>query len=170
MDAFNPALQPSAPPAGSRLRLDQQLCFALYSASNLVVRAYGPYLSELGLTYPQYLAMLALWADAPSTVGKLAEALMLDFGTLSPLLKRLETRGYISRRRDASDERRVVVELTPAGVAMQEAALAMQDKLRCLVDLPLQDLVELRERAQAFTANLLRETTQRATPPSPEKL
>src|SRR5882762_11934318 len=93
-------------------RLDQQLCFALYSAVNRVTRAYRPVLAALGLTYPQYLAMLALWERSPRTVGALGDALDLDSGTVTPLLKRLEKQDMVIRRRDPSDERRVIVDLT----------------------------------------------------------
>ncbi|MBN9268669.1 MAG: MarR family transcriptional regulator, partial [Mesorhizobium sp.] len=89
-------------------RLDQQLCFALYSASGLMTKLYRPLLDPLGLTYPQYLAMLALWERAPSTVGELGEALGLDSATLTPLLKRMEAGGLVTRRRDPEDERRVL--------------------------------------------------------------
>ncbi len=84
------------------LRLDRQLCFALYSASSLVTRLYRPLLEPLGLTYPQYLVMLVLWEKAPRTVGELGEALCLDSATLTPLLKRLEAGGLVSRKRDSS--------------------------------------------------------------------
>lgn len=101
--------------------LDLQLCFPLYAASRALTRAYAPLLAEAGLTYPQYLTMLALWsADAPPTVGDLGRRLRLDSGTLTPLLKRLEAMGLVTRTRDAADERRVVVALTEAGDALQD--------------------------------------------------
>ncbi|WP_028660096.1 MarR family winged helix-turn-helix transcriptional regulator [Nocardioides insulae] len=101
--------------------LDLQLCFPLYAASRALTRAYGPLLAEAGLTYPQYLTMLALWSsDAPPTVGQLGAKLRLDSGTLTPLLKRLEAMGLLTRLRDATDERRVVVTLTEAGDALQD--------------------------------------------------
>lgn len=105
-------------------KLDQQLCFALYSASGLMTKLYRPLLDPLGLTYPQYLAMLALWERAPSTVGELGEALGLDSATLTPLLKRLEAGGLVTRRRDPADERRVLVEPTAEGQALREQAKA----------------------------------------------
>ena len=104
-----------------QLDLDLQLCFPLYSATRAVTRAYAELLAESGLTYPQYLTMLALWgASEPMTVGALGERLQLDSGTLTPLLKRLETRGVVTRRRDAGDERRVLVEVTDAGWALRD--------------------------------------------------
>lgn len=106
-----------------QLRLDQQLCFPLYAAGRAVTRVYGLLLAEMGLTYPQYLALLALWERAePMAVGDLGSALRLDSGTLSPLLKRLDTAGLVLRRRDPQDERRVLVELTDDGRAMEERA------------------------------------------------
>lgn len=100
-----------------QLDLDAQLCFPLYAAARAVVRAYGPLLGAVGLTYPQYLTMLALWGspDAPMTVGEVGRRIRLDTGTLTPLLKRLEGLGYLRRRRDPDDERRVLLEVTDAG-------------------------------------------------------
>ncbi len=126
----------TAPGAVEHLRLDRQLCFALYAASGLVTRAYRPLLEPLGLTYPQYLAMLVLWERAPRTVGDLGEALDLDSGTLTPLLKRLETAGFVSRTRDPADERRVLVALTDAGLALRERAAAVPQAMACALPLP----------------------------------
>lgn len=104
-----------------QLDLDLQLCFPLYAASRAVVRAYGPLLDPHGLTYPQYLTLLALWSGPEAqTVGDLGTRLRLDSGTLTPLLKRLEAAGHVTRRRDPADERRVVVELTASGAALQD--------------------------------------------------
>src|SRR5579862_7368591 len=105
--------------ADSWLALDKQLCFALYSASLAMTKVYKPLLAPLGLTYPQYLVMLALWEDDGQPVGVLGERLALDSGTLTPLLKRLEAQGQLSRERDATDERRVIVRLTSAGRALK---------------------------------------------------
>jgi DNA-binding MarR family transcriptional regulator len=105
------------------LQLDNQLCFALYDASRAVVRAYGPLLAELGLTYPQYVTMLVLWeADGPVSVGDLGARLHLDSGTLSPLIKRLGSLGLVDRRRDPADDRRVLISLTPAGSELKGRA------------------------------------------------
>jgi DNA-binding MarR family transcriptional regulator len=104
-----------------QLELDRQLCFPLYAASRAMIRSYAPSLDAVGLTYPQYLTMLALWeADGSATVGGLGRRLHLDSGTLTPLLKRLETAGYVERRRDPDDERRVIVDLTAAGADLQQ--------------------------------------------------
>jgi DNA-binding MarR family transcriptional regulator len=112
----------SAPPG---LGLDEQLCFALYSASRAVTARYRPLLDDLGLTYPQYLVMLVLWESGPATVGQLGRRLHLDSGTLSPLLKRLESSGLISRRRRALDERSVEVVLTGTGHRLRERATCL---------------------------------------------
>ena len=104
------------------LDLDRQVCFPLYAASNLLNRLYRPILAELGLTYPQYLVMLVLWKKAPRSVGSLGDVLYLDSGTLTPLLKRMETAGLISRTRDAEDERRVLVDLTDKGRDLRSEA------------------------------------------------
>ena len=109
------------------LALDDQLCFKLYAASRAVIRSYKPLLEPLGLTYPQYLVMLVLWEwqqqpPEQPTVKALGERLALDSGTLTPLLKRMEASGWVTRERDAADERRVRVRLTPAGRALRERA------------------------------------------------
>jgi DNA-binding MarR family transcriptional regulator len=101
--------------AHGTLLLDDQLCFALYAASRAVTQRYRPLLDKVGLTYPQYLVMLVLWEQGPTTVKGLGEALQLDYGTLSPLLKRLAAAGYIERRRRTDDERSVEITLTDAG-------------------------------------------------------
>src|SRR4029079_14499206 len=100
-------------------RLDKQLFFALYSASGLMTKLYRPLLDPLGLTYPQYLAMLALWQHSPSTIGDLGGALGLDSATLNPRVHELEAGGLVTRRRDPADERRVLVEPTAKGQALR---------------------------------------------------
>ena len=115
---------PSTPstPSPAILRLDNQVCFALYSASLAMTKLYKPLLDRIGLTYPQYLVMLVLWEQDGVTVSELGERLFLDSGTLTPLLKRLEAQGQIARLRDVQDERRVRISLTPAGRALREGA------------------------------------------------
>lgn len=115
--------QPVVPPApNAALLLDHQLCFALYSASLAMTKLYKPLLAPLGLTYPQYLALLCLWESDGVTVSLLGERLQLDSGTLTPLLKRMEAAGWLRRERSTEDERRVLVWLTPAGRALQQQA------------------------------------------------
>ncbi|MDM0045093.1 MarR family transcriptional regulator [Variovorax dokdonensis] len=104
------------------LRLDNQLCFAVYSASLAMTRLYKPLLDQLGLTYPQYLVMLALWEHDGPMVSELGQRLSLDSGTLTPLLKRLEASGYVSRVRNDQDERRVHIHLTTAGKRLKSRA------------------------------------------------
>ncbi len=109
-------------PPTSLLNLDRQLCFALYSSSLAMTKAYRPLLAELGITYPQYLVMLALWQQSPQGVGELGERLSLDSGTLTPLAKRLEALGLISRHRSRHDQRNVEISLTAAGKRLRARA------------------------------------------------
>ncbi|WP_375435124.1 MarR family winged helix-turn-helix transcriptional regulator [uncultured Hymenobacter sp.] len=104
------------------LRLDNQLCFPLYAASRMLTKAYQPFLLALNLTYPQYLVFMLLWEHEQLTVKELGEKLMLDSGTLTPLLKRMEQKLWVSRRRDPADERSVIIGLMPAGRALQAQA------------------------------------------------
>ncbi len=128
------------------LRLDNQLCFALYGAANRMTRLYRPMLDALGLTYPQYLAMLVLWEASPRTVGALGDALDLDSSTLTPLLKRLEAGGLVERTRDPEDERRVIVALTDKGRALRDQAVSIPEKLFCALDMPLETMGALRDQ------------------------
>ena len=109
--------------------LDQQLCFALYAASRAMTSCYRPMLDALGLTYPQFLVLLVLWERGDSSVTGIGSALQLETGTLSPLLKRLEAAGFITRTRQTGDERSVVIGLTPAGQALEERAAAVQEEV-----------------------------------------
>jgi len=137
------------------LQLDNQLCFKLYAASRAVIRAYKPMLDQLGLTYPQYLAMLVLWEwqqqpPALPTVKALGERLLLDSGTLTPLLKRLEQQGLLQRRRSASDEREVHLALTPAGCALREQVLPLKSQLLCERGVDLDQVAALRSQVGAL--------------------
>ncbi|WP_084418023.1 MarR family winged helix-turn-helix transcriptional regulator [Henriciella litoralis] len=136
------------------LRLDRQICFPLYAASNLINRLYRPVLSELGLTYPQYLVMLALWESSPRTVGALGEALYLDSGTLTPLLKRMEQAGLVERKRDPEDERRVQVSLTDQGRALRKQAEQVPETLTQGFDGDPAEVDRLRESVQALVSTL----------------
>ena len=131
------------------LLLDNQLCFKLYAASRAVIRAYKPMLDQLNLTYPQYLAMLVLWewqVQAPEqpTVKALGERLLLDSGTLTPLLKRLEQLGFVSRQRSVRDEREVHLQLTEAGSQLREQVLPLRNELLCLHGAEEDEMVALR--------------------------
>jgi DNA-binding MarR family transcriptional regulator len=135
-------------------RLDRQVCFALYSASKAATAVYRPMLDELGLTYPQYLVMLVLWEDQPRSVRGLGEELGLDSGTLSPLLKRLESLGLVERRRSAEDERRVEAFLTDAGTALSAKSNAIPKQLADAAGLSPAELDQLRETLGRLTAAL----------------
>lgn len=116
--------------AAPQLELDNQLCFALYDASRAVVRAYGPLLDDLGLTYPQYLTMLVLWeTDDPVSMGQLGARLHLENGTLTPLIKRLVHLGMVERHRDTTDERRVLVRLTDQGASLRQRACDIPERV-----------------------------------------
>jgi MarR family transcriptional regulator, organic hydroperoxide resistance regulator len=111
--------------------LDSHLCFALYAASNHMTRLFVPFLQKLGITYPQYLVLVVLWERGPQGVGDLASLLRMDFGTLSPMLKRLESRGLVTRRRQVTDERRVLVDLTSKGVSLRKRTEQMLGEFYC---------------------------------------
>lgn len=113
----------------AQLQLDNQLCFALYRASRAVIRSYGPALDALGLTYVQYLALLVLWQEAPLPVGSIGARLHLETSTLTPLLKRMEESGLVTRTRDPKDERRVLIDLTPEAWAMRERARGVPEQV-----------------------------------------
>ena len=132
------------------LALEQQLCFALYSASRAVTARYRPLLDELGLTYPQYLVLLALFERDGLSVKELGEELRLDSGTLSPLLKRMEAAGLLRRARSAEDERSVRVELTEAGAALRERVAEVPAGLFAGTDVTVAEIAELRGRLRDF--------------------
>lgn len=140
--------------SGVNQELDKQVCFALYAASRAATARYRPILDRFGLTYPQYVALLVLWERGETTVKDLGAALMLDSGTLSPLLKRLETAGLVRRRRDADDERSVVVALTKAGAALQIEAAGVPAELARATGMSPSELKALRETLAALTAAL----------------
>jgi DNA-binding MarR family transcriptional regulator len=136
--------------AAAWLQLDRQLCFALYSASLAMTKLYKPLLEPLGLTYPQYLAMLVLWEGDGIVVSELGQRLMLDSGTLTPLLKRLETAGLVQRLRDSADERRVLLRLTPAGRALKARAAHVPPQVACAANCKLDELAALTARLKAL--------------------
>ena len=127
------------------LQLDNQLCFALYSASLAMTRLYKPLLEELGLTYPQYLVMLALWERSPRTVRDIGDALHLDPATLSPLLKRLEAAGHLTRTRSSADERALDVALTPAGEALRREAEKVPGQIVERLGMSISELESIRD-------------------------
>ncbi|GAA4265902.1 MarR family transcriptional regulator [Frondihabitans peucedani] len=127
------------------LALDRQVCFALAAASRSVIGLYRPVLEPLGLTHPQYLVMLALWERSPLRVRDLGDALLLDSATLSPLLKRLEASGLLTRLRNPDDERSLDVALTDAGRALREEALAVPGRIVERLGLPREQLERVRD-------------------------
>ena len=142
------------------LLLDEQLCFALYSASRALTRAYAPLLEPLGLTYPQYLAMLVLWERDGIAVKDLGERLALDSATTTPLIKRMEKQGLVKRRRDSDDERVVRLKLTQAGRALRKKATAFPHAIACRAGMApdnkaaLARIAALRAELQQLTATL----------------
>ena len=136
------------------LRLDQQLCFALYSSSLQMTKLYKPVLRPLNLTYPQYLALLVLWETNAIGVGELGERLYLDSGTLTPLLKRMEVAGWLVRERAAHDERRVIVSLTAAGRALRRKAAHVPGQVACASGCKLTEISELTSQLQTLRDNL----------------
>ncbi|WP_425051954.1 MarR family winged helix-turn-helix transcriptional regulator [Psychromarinibacter sp. S121] len=146
------------------LKLDLQICFPLYAASNLVTRTYRGVLEPLGLTYPQYLVLLVLWeADSPQSVGSLGERLHLDSGTLTPLLKRMESAGLVRRSRDPKDERRVLVALTDEGRALKAKAARVPETLFDAFGMSAEDIEALRDQLQ----DVVRRLSKRDVPAKP---
>jgi DNA-binding MarR family transcriptional regulator len=129
----------------TRHEVNKLLSFALYGAANRLVRMHKPFLEPLGLTFPQYLVMLELLGGAPRSVGELGNKLGMDTGTITPLLKRLEQSGLVTRRRDAQDERRVLVDLTAAGEALRGGVWAVPDQIRTECRISDEKANELRE-------------------------
>ena len=134
------------------LALDRQVCFALAAASRSVIGLYRPVLAPLGLTHPQYLVMLALWERSPRTLTDVAASLYLEAATLSPLLKRLEQAGYVSRRRSADDERALSIDLTPAGEALRSRALDVPGTIVERLGVPVAQLERVRDELTALLA------------------
>ena len=134
------------------LELDKQVCFALYSATRAVTQLDRPVLDALGLTYPQYLVMLVLWERGASLVKELGQALDLDSGTLSPLLKRLEAQGYVRRKRCVDDERAVRVHLTEQGAALRTRASSVPHRIAGATGMELVELEALRQNLVSLTA------------------
>jgi DNA-binding MarR family transcriptional regulator len=149
----------TAPDAGYLL-LEQQACFALYAASRAVTDVYRPLLAELDLTYPQYLVLLVLWERDSRPVKEIGSALQLDYGTVSPLLKRLEARGLVTRRRQVDDERTVVISLTPEGTALRERAVAIPSVIGCALGLDDKARVALIETLHAVTRSARNTATE----------
>jgi DNA-binding MarR family transcriptional regulator len=140
--------------AADPLALDNQFCFALYSASLAMTKTYKPFLDKIGLTYPQYLVMLVLWQQDDVLVKTIGEKLFLDSGTLTPLLKRLEASSLIERKRDESDERQVRITLTREGRALKKKAQSIPYQVLCASGQPKEALTSLREKLSAIRDDL----------------
>lgn len=136
------------------LRLDRQLCFALYTASREIIRQYRPLLDPLGLTYTQYIAMLALWEEDGVTITGLGDRLLLDSGTLTPLLKKMETQGLVMRQRDSGDERMVRIHLTAKGKALKSRAIGVPYSMACATGLEISDIEALRDGLSGLVGSL----------------
>lgn len=136
------------------LTLGKQLCFAVYSAAHAFNRAYKPLLDRFGLTYPQYLVLLALWQQDGMTVKRIGEEIGLDSGTLSPLLKRLETAGYVGRQRDPGDERQVIVSLTAKGRDLKTEAFGILADIGKASGCSLEEAGEIRQTLHQLTRRL----------------
>lgn len=121
------------------LKLEKQLCFPLYACSKEIIRKYKPYLDDIDLTYTQYITMMVLWEKKTVNVKTLGECLYLDSGTLTPVLKKLESKGYITRERSSEDERNLVVSITDEGVALREKALSIPDAMGSCVQLTAEE-------------------------------
>lgn len=135
-------------------RLDHQLCFALYKATNAITHTYRAPLAALGLTYPQYLVMLAMWEDGEQTVGGLAQRLELDASTLTPLLRRMENAGLVHRQRDPANQRSVRVTLTERGRSLEAPAAAIQQRVACATRLDDTEFEQLRRRLHQLADDL----------------
>lgn len=131
-------------PCKDELKLENQLCFPLYVCAKEITRRAKPFLDELDLTYTQYLAMLVLWEHGTVSSKQMGQLLYLDSGTLTPLLKKLEQKGYLRRARDAQDTRNLLVELTPAGQALQQRAAAVPARMMCCMQLSCEEAANLR--------------------------
>ncbi|HOQ22259.1 MarR family winged helix-turn-helix transcriptional regulator [Microbacterium paulum] len=137
-------------PRDDLLTLENQLCFALVTAARNVVSIYRPVLEPLGLTHPQYLVMLALWEQAPRSLGELADELAMEPATLSPIVKRLQAQGLIARARRADDERVLEISLTPDGAALRERALAVPEQIMARVGMDATQIAALRDALAPF--------------------
>jgi len=127
------------------IKLDNQLCFSLYAASREIIKLYKPFLDKFNLTYTQYIAMLVLWEDEKSTVKDIGKRLHLDSGTLTPLLKKIESMGLIKRYRDVNDDRVVIVELTDQGRLLKDDVTEVPHEMACKINMPIERAIELKK-------------------------
>ena len=140
------------------LLLDNQLCFPLYAAAKEVVRRYTPFLAPFDLTYTQYIAMMVLWEKKTVSVNELGKQLMLDSGTLTPLLRKLEDKKYLLREKSAKDGRRLIVSLTPEGASLKDKMVVVPQKMGTCVHLSPEETTELKRLLKKVTDNILAST------------
>jgi len=146
-----------------QLKLENQLCFPLYAASRLIIREYQPHLDKLEITYPQYLVLMVLWEKDNISVNEITQKLILNTNTVTPLLKRMETQGIITRNRSEEDERKVLVKLTEKGIAMRTEAASIPEKLTaCIISdaLNVQELLDMKENLNVLIDFLLKNKTE----------
>lgn len=136
------------------IKLDNQVCFSLYAASREIIKLYKPLLDRYNLTYTQYIAMLVLWEDEKSTVKEIGKRLHLDSGTLTPLLKKIESMGLITRYRDVNDDRVVIVELTEKGKSLRDHVTEVPREITCKVNMPIENLIELKKHLDELLKSL----------------
>ncbi|MDL2337897.1 MAG: MarR family transcriptional regulator [Pseudomonadota bacterium] len=153
---------PTPKQASGSLLLGDQMCFALYAASNGIIRAYRAPLAKLGLTYPQYLAMLVLWEHGEQTVKSLATRLDLDSSTITPLVKRLAVAGLVHRERDPANERNLKIELTAAGRALHAPVAKVQQRVACQTGLGPDEFTVLKAQLHALTQKIAKALAQPA--------
>lgn len=142
------------------MKLDNQICFAIYASSREITKLYRPLLQDIGLTYTQYVTMLALWEKDNVTVSELGNRLYLDSGTLTPLLKKLEAAGLVQRTRDKTDERSVLVTLTAQGEALREKALDIPNQLVCKLDATPEEGIALLSQMHELLARMKQYSSQ----------
>lgn len=121
------------------LKLENQICFPLYACGKEITRAYKPFLDEIGLTYTQYVSMMVIWEEREITLKRLGERLFLDSGTLTPLLKKLESKGYVVRKKDPDDDRNLIIEVTKEGMELRDKALEIPYKMSSCVNLDMNE-------------------------------
>jgi len=146
-----------------QLKLENQLCFPLYAASRLIIREYQPHLDKLEITYPQYLVLMVLWEKDNISVNEITQKLILNTNTVTPLLKRMETQGIITRNRSEEDERKVLVQLTEKGIGMRTEAASIPEKLTaCIISdaLNVQELLDMKENLNVLIDFLLKNKTE----------
>ena len=142
-----------------QLKLSNQLCFPLYAASRLITREYQPYMDKLGITYPQYLVLMVLWETDGISVHEISDKLILNTNTVTPLLKRMETQGLIKRHRSDSDERKVIVHLTPEGKLLQTEAARIPETLAATLvseSFKVEELIDLKNKLDSIIGFLVK--------------